>query len=178
MSISKSLALLLLSAALSVTVQAQKKASHNAGIATPTTETKATKAETMDWIAGKMKENLAYPRVFVSYSNGILVYNKPLGGSDPTNVCTTTLDLSKITSVSNEYSEDFFISGKGHCLAICKGDARPTNYDYNSISGPNYNDYGTPFDFNTQQNLIERLRRAFATLVDYNSARQGTDEKF
>lgn len=167
--------LLLLAAVLmTLGVSAQKK-TPAAKPAAKTTSAKPTKAETMDWIASKLQENLAVPRKFISYSNGLFVYSKQMNSGD---VCTTTIDLNKVTGLSNEYSDDFFMSGKQLGSAKC-GDGSSNQFEYMSIAGPNYNDYSAPFNLTPDQTLVERLKKAFATLVEYNgTSKKTTGEKF
>lgn len=163
---------------MTMSVSAQKKAAAKpaAKPAKTASSSKPTKAETMDWIAGKMQENLASPRKFISYANGLFVYSKEMYGGE---VCTTTIDLNKVSGLSNEYSEDFFISGKGMGLTTCVKDTKPNTFEYISIAGPNYNDYSAPFNFNTDQDLVERMRKALNTLFEYNSAsKKAPGEKF
>lgn len=88
-------AVVLLLTVASVNANAQKKAPAKA--TNPSTESKSSKPskqETMDWIAGKMKENLGSYRTFVSYSDGKFVYKKPYEREN--NFCTTTIDLNKL----------------------------------------------------------------------------------
>ncbi len=159
---------------MSVTVSAQKKAAAKPA-ATKTASTKATKAETMEWIAGKMQENLAAPRKFVSYANGLFVYTKQMNSGV---TCTTTIDLNKVTGLSNEYSDDFFMSGKNLGSTKCS-DESTNQFEYMSIAGPNYEDYSAPFNFTPDQTLVERMRKALTTLVGYNGeSKKRSDEKF
>jgi len=175
MKISKMLLIAALALTMGFTANAQKKAAAKPAAA-KTTSAKPTKAETMDWIAGKMQENLATPRKFVSYANGLFVYTKAMYGGE---ICTTTIDLNKVTGLSNEYSEDFFISGKQLGVTICEKDKTPGYFEYISIAGPNYNDYSSPFNLNTDKALQERMRKALETLFEYNAAgKKKADEKF
>ncbi len=171
--------LLVLAAVLmTMSVSAQKKAAAKPAAAktAKTASTKATKAETMDWIGGKMQENLAAPRKFVSYANGLFVYSKELNTGK---VCVTTIDLNKVTGLSNEYSDDFFLSGKKSAHTKCPGEDYGTDFEYVSVAGPNYNDYSAPFNFTPDQTLVERMRKALTTLVEYNAAgSKKADEKF
>lgn len=148
----------------------------------PATESKTakpTKQETMDWIAGKMKDNLLGTlgdyRHFVSYSNGIFVYKKEAKIDE---WYFTTIDLNKVTGMNNEYSNDFYVSGKGLVNTILEGHEYGSIKDFVSISGPNYDDYAAPFNFTPDQSLVERLKKAFTTLIGYNSTQKGVDEKF
>ncbi|AWH85834.1 hypothetical protein HYN59_12280 [Flavobacterium album] len=166
--------LVLLAVLMTLSVSAQKKATA-AKPAAKTTSSKPSKAETMDWIAAKMQENLAAPRKFISYSNGLFVYSKQMNSGD---VCTTTIDLNKITGLSNEYSDDFFMSGKQLGGSKC-GDGSTNQFEYMSIAGPNYNDYSAPFNFTPDQTLVERMKKALATLVEYNGeSKKAAGEKF
>jgi len=137
---------------------------------TTTKEKKPTKQETMDWIAGKMKENLGLGREFVSYNDGKFVYKKEWKAFV---YCVSTIDLNKVMGMNSVYANDFFVSGKGVITAICDDDAKSTsNYEYVSISGPNYEDYSAPFNFTADQALVERLKKAFTTLIEYNSVKK------
>jgi len=137
---------------------------------------KPSREETMNWIAEKMKENLVSPRKFVSYSDGIFIFSRELYDGKNT-VCTLTIDLNKVTGMSNEYSKDFYISGKEFNSANCT-DGKNRTYDFLSISGPNFNDYGAPFNFTPDQSLVERLRKAFTSLVEYNSTKKTEKEAY
>lgn len=179
------LAIAILATVTSMNVNAQKKATvkttkpkteiKTAEPATESKTTKPTKQETMDWIGGKMKENLGKYREFISYTNGIFIYKKPyLNGH-----CTTTINLNNVMGMSSEYSKDFYVTGKDFYLVECDNlEKRKENNQELSISGPNYNDYGAPFNFTPDQSLVERLRKAFATLIEYNSTKKRADEKF
>lgn len=163
------LAFLILSTVfLSISVNAQKKPATGAS--------KPSKEETMNWIAEKMKENLLSPRKFVSYSDGIFVFTRELYDGRNT-ACTLTVDLNKVTGMSNEYSSDFYISGKGFEKASCTNDENDI-YDFLSISGPNFNKYGAPFNFTPDQSLVERLKKAFANLIAYNSTPKAEKEAY
>lgn len=165
---------------MGINVNAQKKSTAKTTKSTTTasSSSKATKQETMDWIAGKMKENLAYPRKFVSYENGIITWSKEMGGGGISHLCTSSLNLNKVTGMSNEYSDDVFISGKSLNPSQCTGEQNPTIYEYVSISGPDYNEYGAPFDFTTDKSLSERMKKALMTLVEYNGSKKTAGEKF
>lgn len=164
----KNLMMLTICLALSVTTFAQKT--------TAAKEKKPTKQETMDWIAGKMKENLGLGREFVSYSNGKFVYKKEWKAFV---YCVTTLDLNKVTGMSSEYASDFFVSGKSIITSLCDDDAKTTSlYEYVSISGPNYEDHSAPFNFTADQALVERLKKAFTTLIEYNAVKKADGESF
>ncbi|WP_180277279.1 hypothetical protein [Chryseobacterium sp. 52] len=172
-------AIVLLATVASMSVNAQKKGPVKS--VKPTTESKAakpTKQETMDWIAGKMKENLTTynDRVFVSYQDGIFIYRSNYGISK---FCEYSYDLNKVTGMNDEFS-DFYVSGNKHLFAHCDYDREGEGnyYNYISISGPNYNKYRSPFNFGSDQALVERLKKAFTTLVEYNSTKKGAEEKF
>ncbi|WP_375182220.1 hypothetical protein [Chryseobacterium sp.] len=170
-------AVVLLLTVASMNANAQKKAPAKA--TKPSTESKSSKPskqETMDWIAGKMKENLTGYREFISYHDGIFKYKKEWKAFV---FCTTSIDLNKITKMSSEYSEDFYISGKGSNTVTCDDEAKTVSYYQDiSISGPNYNNYGAPFNFTPDQALVDRLKKAFATLIEYNSAKKEEGEAF
>ncbi|WP_411811183.1 hypothetical protein ACLB9Y_14260 [Chryseobacterium scophthalmum] len=174
------LAIVLLVTIASMNVNAQKKAPVKA--AKPTTqnteakEAKPTKQQTMDWIAGKMKENLGSYRTFISYADGKFVYKKPY--ETLTNYCTTTIDLNKITGMNSEYSEDFYVTGKGCLTTLCDKESNAASYEAFSVSGPNYSNYSAPFNFTPDQSLVERLKKAVATLIEYNSTKKGAGEAF
>ena len=130
----------------------------------------------MDWIAGKMKEHLVSPREFVSYTNGEFKYSKVIGVYS----CTTTIYLNKITGTSSEYSSSYFIKGTGLSFSDCGKEYQFRNSSANEISigGSNYNDYSDPFDIKADNALLERMKKAIATLIEYNSTQKGADEKF
>ena len=168
------LAIVLLVTVASMNVNAQKKATTKT--TKPATENKTakpTKQETMDWIAGKMKERLLAPRTFVSYSDGKFVYIKQSLGYDFKN----TLDLNKITGSASEYSSDYYVKGSGLVFTEWGKESNETKNEL-AIGGPNYSDYISPFDFKNDDALVERLKKAFATLIEYNSKQKGADEKF
>lgn len=181
------IAVAILATIMSLNLNAQKKVTPNP--ATPSSEsktTKPTKKETMDWIGGKMKEYLVAPREFVSYNNGIVIYKKAstvrkeLGPGTIDVIYVNTLDLNKLTGISNEYSSDFYIYGKGLITVNWTVNGKADNHtdDYVSISGPNYKDYPAPFSFNMDKILVERLRKAFTTLMEYNSSQKEAGETF
>ncbi|MCX8526262.1 hypothetical protein OF897_20300 [Chryseobacterium formosus] len=158
-------------------LNAQKKSpAKSAKPATEKASAKPTKQETMDWIAEKMKEKLAGNRVFISYSNGEFVYRKQVGVYS----CNTTIYLNRITGSSPEYSDDFFIKSSVISFSDCGKEYEFRNSSSNNISigGPNYNDYADPFEFKNDNSLVERLKKAFATLIEYNSSQKGANEKF
>jgi hypothetical protein len=170
-------AIVLMTTIASMNVNAQKKATvKTTKPATENKTTKPTKDETMDWIAGKMKESLVSPREFVSYSNGEFVYRNPIGVYG----CNITIYLNKITGSSPEYSTDFYVKGTGITYTGCDKGYEHYNTAKNelSIGGPNYNDYASPFNFKNDNALVERLKKAFATLIEYNSSKKSSDEKF
>lgn len=165
---------------VSMNVNAQKKAPAKSG--KPTTESKSakpTKKETMDWIGGKMKENLAGTlgdfRHFVSYNNGVFIYKKEVKMNE---WYFTTIDLNTVKGMNNEYSKDFYVTGKKLVNTVLEGKQYGTEKDFLSISGPNYDDYSAPFSFTADQALVERLKKAFATLIEYNSTEKGATEAF
>jgi hypothetical protein len=171
------LGVILLASIVSISVTAQKKST--AKTTKPSTENKtakATKQETMDWIAGKMKERLVAPREFISYSNGEFIYSKQIGVYS----CNTTIYLNKITGSSSDYSNDYYVKGSMISFSDCGKEYQFRNSSANEISigGPNYKDYGDPFDFRSDNSLLERVKNAFATLIDYNSSKKTADEKF
>ncbi|MFP3593431.1 hypothetical protein [Chryseobacterium sp. SIMBA_038] len=172
------LAIVLLITVASMNMNAQKKAPAKAAkLDTETKTAKPSKQETMDWIAEKWKENLGQNRVVISYKNGIFVLRRNYVGAG---YCDFTYDFNKITGMNNEYSDDFYIFGKQMTSIHCDNEA-PGYVEYKeylSISGPNYNDYGAPFIFTTQQALVERLKKAFTTLIEYNSAKKDSGEAF
>lgn len=137
---------------------------------------KPTKAQTMDWLAEKMKERLKAPRQFVSYSKGIFVYKKMYGATG--DYCTSTLDLNKVTGMSAQYSVNTYITGSEMMYTACEG-GRGNNYTAEvSIGGSNYQDYSDPFDFRTDNGLMERVTTAFRSLVDYNSSKKKEGEAY
>lgn len=171
--------LLLLSMCLNANLNAQNKPASSAKPAANKAKpaaAKPSKEETMSWIAEKMKENLLSPRKFVSYNDGIFVFTRELYDGRNT-VCTLTIDLNKVTGMSPEYSNDFFISGKEFNKANCS-DGKNSVYEFLSISGQNYNNYGAPFNFTPDQSLVDRLKKAFAALVEYNSVKKTENEAY
>lgn len=169
------LAILLFPVMVGVNAYAQKRTtSKPTKPKTESTAAKPTKAETMDWIGGKMKENLGQYREVISYESGKFIYKRPyLNGH-----CLVTIDLNKVTGMSNEYSEDFYIMGKDLIKSECDNvEETKSNNQEVSISGPNYDGYSAPFNFTPDQALVARLRKAFATLIEYNSSKKA-DEKF
>jgi hypothetical protein len=175
------LAVILFASIVSVNMNAQKKAPVKKATkpATESTTSKPTKLETMDWIAGKMQENLLGTlgdyRHFVSYSNGIFVYKKE---GKVNEWYFTTIDLNKVTGMNNEYSKDFYVTGKNLVNTVLQGNEYGTIKEFLSISGPNYNDYAAPFNFTPDQALVDRLKKAFTTLIEYNATKKTADEKF
>ncbi|MCS3530541.1 5'-3' exonuclease [Chryseobacterium sp. JUb7] len=133
----------------------------------------------MDWIAGKMKENIGTHRdeAFLSYKDGIFTYRSNYGIDK---FCDYSFDLNKVTKMNSEYSDDFYIQGRQLIYVQCDYDKAGQGNFYNnlSISGPNYNNYRTPFSFTPDQALVDRLKKAFATLVEYNSTKKEASEAF
>lgn len=177
MTINLKLVVLLMVTVATINVNAQKKAPQKT--TKPATETqtaKPTKQETMDWIAGKMKEHLVSPREFVSYANGEFKYSKVVGVYS----CTTTIYLNKITGSSSEYSSSYFVKGTGMIFIDCGKEYQHKNesQDALSIGGSNYNEYSDPFDIKADDALLERMKKAMATLIEYNSTQKRADEKF
>jgi hypothetical protein len=128
---------------------------------------KPTKEQTMDWIAEKMKENLK-GKDFDSYSNGVFKYKN--------DTFIFTLDLNKVTGISSEYSDDFFVSGKRLVVVTYLENGKEYSADeFVSIGGDNYNKYRDNFNFKTDTALLERLRKAFDALVAFNSTKKSTD---
>ncbi|WP_343662600.1 hypothetical protein [Chryseobacterium mucoviscidosis] len=173
-------AVVLLLTVASMNANAQKKAPAKA--TKPSTESKSSKPskqETMDWIGEKMKENLAGTlgdfRHFVSYSNGVFIYKKEAKMNE---WYFTTIDLNTVKGMNNEYSKDFYVTGKKLVNTVLEGKQYGTEKDFLSISGPNYDDYTAPFNFTADQALVERLKKAFATLIEYNSTKKEAGEAF
>lgn len=168
------LAIILFPMMVGVHVYAQKSIPSKSSKPKTETAAKPTKAETMDWIGGKMKENLGKYKEVISYEAGKFTYKRPyLNGH-----CLVTIDLNKVTGMSNEYSEDFYIMGKDLIKSECDNvEQTKSNNQEVSISGPNYDGYSAPFNFTPDQALVARLRKAFATLIEYNSSKKA-DEKF
>lgn len=179
------LAIVLMTTIVSMNVNAQKKATvkttkpKTAQSTTESKTSKPTKQETMDWIAGKMKENISTHSddVFVSYKDGIFTYRNNYGSRQ---FCDYSFDLNKVTTMNDEYSKDFYIQGRQLIYVQCDYDKAGQGNFYNnlSMSGPNYNNYRTAFSFTPDQALVDRLKKAFATLIEYNATKKGADEKF
>lgn len=167
--------LVLLAFLLQMTANAQKESTPKAPKTTTATDAKPTKQETMDWIVGKMKENLPDGRKFVSYNNGIVVTNTVSYGI----TLTLSIDLNQVTGVLNQYSSDYIVTGKNLCSLERSDYAGKLQYGQSLyISGPNYEDRDVAFNFTPDQSLAERLKKAFTTLIDYNSTRKTAEEKF
>ena len=170
---------------ISFGLNAQKKtpvktAKPKTEVTAPKTKTsKPSKKETMDWIGSKMKDNLAGKlgdyRHFVSYNDGLFVYKKEVKINQ---WYYTTIDLSKVTGMNSTYSNDFYITGKKVLQTALEGSQYAEYSDNISISGPNYADYSEPFNFTPDQALVERLKVAFATLIEYNETKKSSDEAF
>lgn len=170
-------AIAILATIASMNVNAQKKTTVKT--TKPKTEVKTakpTKQETMDWIVGKLKENLTERYKFDSYNNGIFIITTELRDGSK---CSTSINLNKVTGMNNEYSADFYISGKALLSTKC-----PSKEEWNSVvdnvslSGPNYNEYKVFFNITPDQELVDRSKKAFTTLIEYNSTKKGADEKF
>lgn len=164
----KKIIMLVMLLVFAVTFAQQKKTAKTAAAPAKkeTAAAKPTKQETMDWIGEKMKENLGPYKSFVSYKDG--VYTFKVNGSD----CSTVIDLNKVTGMSSEYSSDFFISGKKLLITTCGGNQI---MEFISLGGPNYNEYTTPFRFNTDTALVERLKKAFTSLIEFNSVKKANE---
>jgi len=161
-------------------------------------KTTPTKQETMDWIAGKMKQYLQTPRIFVSYSNGIFIYKKPLVDAiDENKICGfayTTIDLNLVSREQGYNDENKTLKSEclfGNKLIVTKSvmienytvpEDEIGNYvylaplnNYRYTDAP-YHDV-TVFDLSIEYGLIERVRKACANLVLFNT-QQNTSEKY
>ena len=171
------LVIVLVTTVASMNVYAQKKATvkttkpktevKKAKTTTESKSAKPSKQETMDWIAGKMKEKLVGRGEFVSYSEGKFVFDKDVYAVRN----KYTIDLNKITGSSTEYSNDFYVKGSGLIL-VENRHSSPAYLNNLSIGGANYNDFEELFDFKNDDALVERLKKAFATLIEYNTTQK------
>lgn len=128
-------------------------------------EKEATKQQTMDWIADKIKKNLQRETrdgrdvTFVSYDgkvyvlSGVFKYNGDRG--------TLTVDLTKITAAKNT-ENGISLSGRGFAQLQMSG---YTTKPSNALSIPN--DY---IAWRNEPNLRKKMVKAFQTLAEYNNA--------
>lgn len=166
-------------------------------------ETKPTKQETMDWIAGKLKENLdGKYTIFHNFSNGIFEFSeseKRYDEQEEREVLfykTRYIDLNKIKST------EVYVLEKGGILEILiKGSnvistktiryidqkVIETTYEqdfklcgrtfsaYNpSENSATYFTYDNYFHFCTDPSLLVRMRKALDNLISFQQAQKET----
>ena len=110
-----------------------------------------TKLETMDWIAGKLKQYMRLPnnRTFLSYGNGIFVYEKRTYTCDNRLAVTSknTIDLNKVADYSICYfkpnhSVDLITNGSYCDMSEIKGQNLIYTASTNHLSGRFTYSYG------------------------------------
>lgn len=165
-----------------------------------------TKQETMDWIAGKLKQYMRLPknRTFISYSNGIFIYEKR------TYICDGRLELTSTNTINLNKVADYTICSKKPNQETsegwyCEGSKIiGQNLVYttatNNITGNFSTGYGnsiriageedvpcypqdrdnsidyTLFNFDLEAGLLTRMQKAFKQLIKYNTIK--SDEPF
>ena len=143
----------------------------------------ATKQETMDWIASKMKDYLItlpdpdYPydfRQFVSYQNGIFTYKRNYEADDEERSCGfnyLSIDLNRVMGYTRAY-DNITITG----VKIIFASKSALICDMNNFVPDGTVDLVSCFAFAYEQNLVNRLENALKHLVNLNTMKPG--EKF
>jgi len=138
-----------------------------------------TKQQTMEWIAGKMKDHLDGERYFVSYDNGYFKYKTTLRGNNTGLVrghCFFTINLNKIAKIDGGSCWWFVATGVNvvYRTSACEMSDGivmvEDKIDQNRIQ-LNSQDHG-PFDFCVEEGLYERLVKAFDVLIKYNTQKK------
>ena len=137
---------------------------HNAQAQEPT------KQETMDWIAGKMKDNIAgVGNSFVSYQSGIFIYytKGTYYGEDYPQQFKINFNFVK----SREYSQCGKFTGP-HVGAIMN-----IYLDERFYTEVDEFDFSKVIPINTDPSLCERFQKAVDLLIKYNT-QKAAGEKF
>lgn len=150
-------------------------------------ETKPTKQETMDWIAGKFKdyinsEGSTYNTAsttfivsykFVSYSKNKITLMK-ISNNSRTNESTSTyfiLNLDKITK-AERYSNTETFKLKGSAEMVCWSNGRCES-DFNLVSDWNnggWSGYDRIIKLDNEPELLSRFSNAIVALIEYNKS--------
>ncbi len=134
-----------------------------------------TKAETMDWIAGKMKQYLQEPHVFRSYSGGIFRY-KYL--ADDGGYQIVTIDLNKVVDYNYRYGTMHFVGLKIESSDIYSDRGKyEKTINENSVSMYDHVVNGRLFDFEIDPDLHGRIVTALGCLIQWNKI-PAASEKF
>lgn len=139
----------------------------------------ATKQETMDWVAEKLKKHLQtnddVQRSFYSYSYGQFSYRIFDKSDDGESSCGTriiTIDLNKLTG----YSDYFIIKGNNMLtvntkLSTCETYGPPFEKNKIDVVDPD-----GPFNIDNETGLVERMKKALDHLIKFNT--RNSNEKF
>jgi|GEM_PF-905744 len=171
------------------------------GIYAQSTKT-PTKQETMDWIAGKLKQYMRLPknRTFISYSNGIFVYDRRRYTCDNrlAESSRNTIDLNKVSDYTicrNKPSQelDYYTYGCAESQIIGQNLIYTASTNY--ITGKSKNGYTnviriageddvpcdpddwvkdkeyTLFNFDLESGLLTRMQKALKALIIYNTVK-------
>jgi hypothetical protein len=141
-----------------------------------------TKEETMEWIAGKMKQYLQSPRTFQSYSSGVFKYKKlsPYDDGSYGGYNIITIDLNKLTyfNCSIDSTQIYTFEGNKICTTVMyneKGQYDKTEYS-NSVKTWYSDCDDCLFGFSQEYGIGVRLYRALICLEKYTLKTEG--EKF
>lgn len=134
----------------------------------------ATKLETMNWLASKMKEYLHETNTFYSYSGGIFKFKMPMyDGSKSVGYDIVAIDLNKITSYQFSISKE---SAKGGKVYSFQGKGVQFSGSYNQedryIGSQSSNIIEIKSDkvinFDIEEGLRYKVLQALRCLVQYN----------
>jgi hypothetical protein len=143
-------------------------------------DAKPTKQETMDWIAGKMKQYLIAPRIFQTYSEGVFTYkiDNPFDDGSYGGYNIISIDLNKITNYGLETTFKGYVDEiQGAKILIRKTYDEKNKYIEtafeSSVKMINLKDSNSIFDFMAEKclnNCYEdcRLRKALDVLLKFN----------
>jgi hypothetical protein len=139
----------------------------------------ATKQETMDWIAEKLRKHLQsnddVRRSFYFYNTGkfsYTIYDKADDGETGCGSRIITIDLNKLTG----YTGYFVITGnnmitENKTLSTCEYNGSP--FEKNKLD---IVDSDGPFNISNETGLVERMKKAVEHLIKFNN--RNPNEKF
>lgn len=138
-------------------------------------DTKPTKQETMDWIGGKIIKYKSSKIYSIKYENNVITYEN----SSFRSRTIIKVYLEKITSYDFNVSYPEGTNGYGKIGKIIKGNGlvkwlEPSGSEFLTLEDFSLN--GDGFDLSLELGLLERLKNALDTLIQYNTKEPG--EKF
>ena len=138
-------------------------------------ETKPTKQETMDWIAGKIMKYKADNVFTIQYQNNIITY-QDRNFKTP---IVVKLNLENISSYDFDVNYPEGTNGHGIIGKVIKGNGIIKWYEPDGklfIALDDFTLNGDGFDLSLESGLIDRMKKALDILIEYNTRVQG--EKF